>query len=62
MFLCFGLGIMLCQQPAPPPQSDAARFCQVAAPLRWSRNDTPDTIRQARAHNAAGKTLCGWGR
>lgn len=36
--------------------------CAVFAPLRWSKDDTDDTIRAAKLHNAAGKSLCGWGR
>jgi hypothetical protein len=28
--------------------------------MRWSDNDTDETIRQAKAHNAVGKRLCGW--
>lgn len=38
----------------------AASFCAAAEPLRWSRNDTPETVRQAKEHNAVGKELCGW--
>lgn len=35
-------------------------FCRAAQPIRWSASDTDETIRQAKAHNAAGKALCGW--
>ena len=35
--------------------------CGVFQPIAWSRNDTDETIRAVKAHNAAGKSLCGWG-
>lgn len=35
-------------------------FCQSSQPLRWSVADSDETIRQAKAHNAVGKRLCGW--
>lgn len=35
-------------------------FCEGARPIRWSAADTDETIRQAKAHNAVGKSLCGW--
>lgn len=35
-------------------------YCASAKPIRWSRSDTDETIRQAKAHNAAGKAVCGW--
>lgn len=36
-------------------------FCLLAKPIYWSAHDTDDTIKQAKAHNAVGKALCGWG-
>lgn len=39
-----------------------AALCDQFAPLRWSAQDTDDTIRQARAHNAVGAAVCGWRR
>lgn len=59
--LCFGLLIMLCQQPTPPVQAHAA-FCDVAKPIIWSSQDTRKTKEQADAHNRVGKELCGWGK
>lgn len=35
-------------------------FCRSAKPVRWSKADTDATIRQAKAHNAVGRKLCGW--
>lgn len=35
-------------------------FCRVAQPIRWSAADTDETIRQAKGHNAVGRSLCGW--
>jgi hypothetical protein len=43
---------------SPPP---ADTFCLVAKPIYWSAGDTDETIKQVKAHNAAGKILCGWG-
>lgn len=34
--------------------------CLAFQPIRWSKADTPETQKQARAHNAAGASLCGW--
>ena len=42
---------------APPPMAVA---CLAFKPIRWSKDDTPETQKQARAHNAAGASLCGW--
>lgn len=33
--------------------------CAAFEPLRWSRRDTAETIRQAKEHNAAWDALCG---
>jgi hypothetical protein len=53
-----GTGIELfCSKPRRPAVIDTA--CQGFAPLRWSRRDTPQTIAQAKAHNAAWLELCG---
>ncbi|GLI25681.1 hypothetical protein XFLAVUS301_53550 [Xanthobacter flavus] len=35
-------------------------YCGAAAPIRWSHQDTDETIRQAKAANAVGRELCGW--
>lgn len=35
-------------------------FCRSSQPIRWSVTDSDETIRQAKAHNAVGKRLCGW--
>lgn len=42
------------------PSGGAKVYCGAAAPIRWSASDTDETIRQAKAHNAVGRTLCGW--
>lgn len=39
----------------PPPKPSA---CAVFSPIYWSAKDTDDTIKQAKAHNAAWKALC----
>lgn len=35
-------------------------YCAAAQPIRWSVADSDGTIRQAKAHNAVGRRLCGW--
>jgi len=50
-----GKGI-LCEQPARRAVVDTA--CQAFEPIRYSRNDTAETIRQVRTHNAAWDALC----
>ena len=53
-----GTGVeLLCTEPNGPSVIDTA--CQAFEPLRWSMRDTPRTIAQARAHNAAWLALCG---
>lgn len=47
---------LLCEQPASRVVTDTA--CKAYVPIRYSRKDTPDTIRQAREHNAAWDALC----
>ncbi|GJD99896.1 hypothetical protein [Methylobacterium isbiliense] len=63
-FECTGIAFIVAHLTctAPETQVDAARFCRVAAPIRYSRQDTAETRRQIRAHNAAGVAACGWGR
>ena len=34
--------------------------CEVFEPIYWNAADTRATVRQVVAHNAVGKTLCGW--
>jgi hypothetical protein len=49
-------GSVLCEQPAQKAIVDTA--CSAFEPIRYSRNDTDDTKRQIRAHNAAWDALC----
>jgi hypothetical protein len=57
-----GLLLSACQTTASvatePPGVSVA--CQVFQPIYWSKTDTPETQKQARAHNAAGVSLCKW--
>jgi hypothetical protein len=39
-----------------------AAFCAVARPITWSAADSAATVAEIKAHNAAGKAICGWGR
>lgn len=59
-------GVLTCDTLAPPPISKAG-FCDVmqraiGGPFRWAKEDTRATKEQADKINAAGKTLCRWGR
>lgn len=54
-FLGIGKSV-LCEEPARPAVVDTA--CRAFEPIRYSRNDTTETIKQARAHNAAWNALC----
>lgn len=47
--------------PVPEPISGAAGFCAVAQPILWADDDTDETIRAVKSHNAAWKRLCGGG-
>lgn len=42
------------------PETAPPATCLAFKPIRWSRADTFETQKQARAHNAAGVSLCGW--
>lgn len=35
-------------------------LCDQFRPIRWSSQDTDQTIAEAKGHNAVGKKLCGW--
>ena len=42
-------------------ETNAASFCDLAKPIHWSRSgDTPETIIEAKEHNALGVKFCGW--
>jgi hypothetical protein len=49
-------GDFLCRQPAQRVVTDTA--CKAYVPIRYSRKDTPETVRQVREHNAAFDALC----
>ena len=50
-----------CQVPTTVSDAtDAASFCQIAKPIRWSKLDTPETIEQVKELNAIGIKICGW--
>ena len=39
--------------------SDVTDACRVLEPISWSSQDTPETIRQIKVHNAKLMALCG---
>lgn len=58
--LCFGFLIVFsCQQPAPPPATAGATFCQTYQPVYWSSSDTRKTKEQVDTNNRVWKQLCG---
>jgi hypothetical protein len=61
-FTCAAAGFFVFACTAPDVTPPAARFCQTAAPIRYSARDTAETRLQARQHNAKGTALCGWGK
>ena len=53
-----GLAILHCDLP-PAPAVPVARLCEVAKVIRYSRQDSAETRRQLRYHNAAVRSACG---
>ncbi len=47
---------LLCEQPTAKTVTDTS--CKAFEPIRYSRKDTGETVRQAREHNAAWDALC----
>jgi hypothetical protein len=37
-----------------------AALCDQFAPIRWSSQDTPETVRQVKELNAVGAAICRW--
>jgi hypothetical protein len=37
-------------------QSDS--YCRIAKKIRWSRQDTPDSVTQMRRHNSVYRRIC----
>lgn len=35
-------------------------LCDQFRPVRWSSQDTAQTVAEVKANNAVGKALCGW--
>ena len=38
----------------------ASAVCGELRPVEWHDDDTDETIRQVKANNAVGRTICGW--
>lgn len=53
--MCIGLLVMWCQTAPPAVVSD---YCQIARPVKVSRQDTPETIRQASIEWRKYRRLC----
>ncbi|MBB3769821.1 hypothetical protein FHS55_000407 [Angulomicrobium tetraedrale] len=35
-------------------------MCETFRPIFWTADDSDETVRQAKAHNAVGREICGW--
>ena len=40
------------------PAMTRSIYCEIAEPIRWSREDTVDTVRQVKEHNRSYKEIC----
>jgi len=54
---CFGIILMVCQ-PADAPKAPLDTYCQIAKPVRPSRQDTKETQIQAAREFAKWKDRC----
>ncbi|KQP62792.1 hypothetical protein ASF52_21175 [Methylobacterium sp. Leaf112] len=61
-FTCAAAGFFVFACNAPDPMPAAARFCETAALIRYSAQDTTETRRQLRVANAKFRAVCGEGR
>lgn len=57
-FTCAAAGFFVFACTAPDPVPAAARFCETAALVRYSAQDTPETRRQLRVANAKYRAVC----
>lgn len=53
-----GAGLLCTGEEEPRPQPVIDTSCTAFEPVRYSRNDTEETKREIRAHNAAWDALC----
>lgn len=60
--LILTLALSACQTTASVATDPAPvnAVCLAFKPIYWSKNDTLETQKQARGHNAAGVAMCGW--
>ncbi len=56
--LCVGLLLMWCSPQAAPPAVAGATFCEIYAPVLWSKHDTRATKEQVDQLNRVWKRLC----
>ena len=61
MLLALAIVATGCAQTTAGVATETGRaLCDVLRPIAWSAQDTDDTIRAAKAHNATGARVCGW--
>lgn len=60
MALLLALGLTLTGCVTTAGGETKAALCDQFRPIRWSSQDTPETVAQSKAHNAVGKSLCRW--
>jgi pectin methylesterase-like acyl-CoA thioesterase len=58
--LTLALGLTLTGCAATAGGETKAALCDQFRPIRWSSQDTPETVAQSKAHNAVGKAICRW--
>ena len=61
-FLALALSALLsaCAPPQPPAiEIKADSYCEIAAKVRWSKADTPETVKQVVRENAKHDRVCG---
>lgn len=50
---------VLFQKPVPVPQHDPVRtLCAAIGQIKWSKDDTADTKKEIKVHNATRRALC----
>lgn len=59
LLLVLGPTLAGCQTAGGVTETRSA-LCDQFQPIRWSSQDTDQTVREAKAHNATGKAICGW--
>ncbi len=60
MALLLALGLTLGSCKTTGGGATRSALCDQFQPIRWSSQDTAETVAQAKGHNAVGRALCSW--